>query len=76
MTAYVTVSVKVSAEFRRRMRELGIQPSEVIRKALEEEVRRREVESLKARIEELKGVVDRLSVEDVVRGIREDRESR
>ncbi len=41
---YVTVSTKVKKSLLERAREFGINVSEVLRRALEEEVRRREVE--------------------------------
>lgn len=75
MTKYVTVSVKVPVELREKMRELGIQASRVLRKAIEEEVRRKEVERIKEAVKELKPLLNRLSIEDVVRSIKEDRKS-
>ena len=74
MARYVTVSVKVPSELRERMRELDIKASDVLRRALEEEVRRREVERVREAIEELKPALDRVSVEEAVRSIRQDRE--
>lgn len=73
---YVTVSVKVPSELRQKMRELGVEASKVLRKAIEEEVRRREVERMKQAIEELKPALTRVSVEEVVRSVRQDRERR
>jgi hypothetical protein len=55
------------------MKELKIKPSKLLRKAIEDEVRRREAERLKEEIERLKPVLDKVSVEEVVKGIREDR---
>ncbi|MCS7145375.1 MAG: type II toxin-antitoxin system CcdA family antitoxin [Nitrososphaerota archaeon] len=49
----VTVSVKIPHELRQRMREPGINPSEVLRKAIEEEVRKRSLERLRSAVEEL-----------------------
>ncbi len=43
---------------------------------LEDEVQRRELKEIQTRIEELKPVLNRLSLDDAVRGIREDRELR
>jgi len=72
LTRYV--SVQVSGELRERMRELGIEASKVLRRAIEEEVRRREIEKVKEVIEELKPTLTEVSVEEVVRSIRQDRE--
>jgi len=58
------------------MKELKIKPYELLRKAIEGEVRRREAERLKEEIERLKPLLDKVSVEEVVKGIREDRARR
>jgi post-segregation antitoxin (ccd killing protein) len=76
MGSYVTVSVKVRREVIERARTLGIDVSGLLRRALEEEVERRELERLKQRLEGLKDVLEAIDVERVVRHIREDRESR
>jgi post-segregation antitoxin (ccd killing protein) len=76
MGSYVTVSVKVRREVIERARTLGIDVSGLLRRALEEEVERRELEKLKQRLEGLKDVLEAIDVERVVRHIREDRESR
>jgi hypothetical protein len=56
--------------------ELGIDISEFLRRKLEEEVERREVELINRRLDPLKDVLDAIDVERVVRHIREDRERR
>jgi len=58
------------------LRKLGIRPSEVLRRAIEEEAGRREVERVKEAIEELKPALNKVSVEEVIRSIRQDRERR
>ena len=74
MTEYVTVSAKIPRELRERARELGISPSEVIKRALEEEVKRREVEELTKRLKEaerlgvdVKRIVERALEEEIRR---------
>ena len=73
----VTVSVKVPAELKEKVDRYGIKVSETLRRALEQEVRRREDEALKATLGkvsvQLKG---RVTVEDVVAVVRETREER
>ncbi|MEM2466640.1 MAG: type II toxin-antitoxin system CcdA family antitoxin [Candidatus Bathyarchaeia archaeon] len=73
MSKYTTVSTKIPLELREKMKELKIKPSRLLRKAIEDEVRRREAERLKEEVERLKSVLDRVSVEEVVKGLREDR---
>lgn len=73
MGKYTTVSAKIPLELREKMRELKIKPSRLLRKAIEDEVRRQEAERLKEEIEGLKPVLDKVSLKDVVKGIREER---
>ena len=73
MSKYTTVSTKIPQELKEKMKELKIKPSKLLRKAIEDEIRRREAERLKGEIERLKPVLDKVSLEQVVKGIREDR---
>jgi post-segregation antitoxin (ccd killing protein) len=73
---YVTISVKVPIELKEKIKKLGIKPSNLLRKAIEEEVRSREVERIKGEIEELKPLLSKISIEDATKSIREDREQR
>ena len=58
------------------MEELGIKPSAVLRKAIEEEVNKKKMEKIKLALKEMKPVLDRVSMDEVVKGIREDRDTR
>jgi len=70
----VTVSVKIPEELKNRMKKLGIKPARVLRKAIEDEVRKEEAKVLEKKLERLRPVPDRLSSEAVTRSIREDRD--
>ncbi len=76
MSKYITVSTKVKRELREKAKELGINISEVLRKALEEEIRRRELEELRKRLEALSDALNKIDIDRIVRGIKEDRERR
>lgn len=73
---YVTVSVKVPLEVKEKMKLLNIKPSTLFRRAIEEEVRRREIQRIKDEIESLKPMLNRIRTEAIVRSIREDRDQR
>jgi hypothetical protein len=75
MPKTVTVSAKVPEELRKKMAELGIVPSDVIRKALEEAVRDRSRQLLLERISAASAIMQNISEEQVVRAIRESRDS-
>ncbi|RLG52780.1 MAG: hypothetical protein DRO00_05085 [Thermoproteota archaeon] len=70
------MSAKISEDLKRKIDELGISPSEVIRRALEEEVRRRTRELLKERLEEVSSILSKVGKEEWVKSIRETREER
>lgn len=72
----VTVSTKIPKQLKEKIQKFKIKPSKILRKALEDEVKKREVEELKAEINKLKPILDKISVEDIVKSIREDRDSR
>jgi len=72
----VTVSAKVPRELREEAEKLGIRISEFLRRALEEEVKRRKIEVLKEELNSISTVLDKIDVDRVVRHIREDREVR
>lgn len=73
LSRYVTVSTKIPQELKEKIKQLKIRPSKLLRKAIEDEIRRREAEKLKEEIEKLKPTLDKVSVEEIVKGIREDR---
>jgi post-segregation antitoxin (ccd killing protein) len=76
MGAYVTVSVKVRRDLVERARALGVNVAEVVRRAVEEEVKRRELELIRRRLENVKDFLDLIDIDRVVKSVREDRESR
>jgi LytS/YehU family sensor histidine kinase len=74
--SYVTVSTKVRREVVEKARMLGISISEFLRMKLEEEVKRRELELTKQKLDSLRDVLEALDVERIAGHVREDREAR
>jgi phenylpyruvate tautomerase PptA (4-oxalocrotonate tautomerase family) len=72
----VTVSAKVNSSFRKKMAQLGISPSEVIKRALAAEVADREKKILRKKVEEAGHIIMKVPKEDWVRGVRESRDKR
>jgi len=72
----VTVSVKVRRDLVERARALGVNVAEVVRRAVEEEVKRRELELIRRRLEDVKDFLDLIDIDRVVKNVREDREGR
>jgi post-segregation antitoxin (ccd killing protein) len=74
--SYVTVSTKVRREVVEKARMLGINISEFLRMKLEEEVKRRELELVKQKLDSLGDVLEAVDVERIAGHVREDREAR
>ena len=76
MAKYETVSVKVPAEMKQKLKKYGIKPSKLLRKTLEQEIRKREIEEIKTEIQDLGDALTRIDMTDVVSTIRTDRDKR
>jgi len=72
----VTVSTKIPKQLKEKMQRFKIKPAKILRKALEDEVKKREMEELKEEINRLKPILEKVSMDDIVKSIREDRDSR
>lgn len=72
----VTVSTKIPKDLKEKMRQLNIKPSKLLRKAIEDEIKRREAKKLKEQIQKMKPAFDKVGLEEIVKGIREDRSRR
>jgi len=70
------VSAKIDVRLRRKLDELGIKPSEAIRKALEREVEEKTREKLLKDVDEASNILSKISGEDWVKAIRESRDER
>ena len=71
---YVTVSAKIDRELYEKLKRYGIPVSRVVRKALEEEVRRAEEEEAKRFLERIGEILEKIPSEEIVKSIRESRE--
>jgi len=71
----VTVTAKIPADLRDRLRELGVNISQLIRRALEAEIERREKERLKREAEEAAKILRKIPPDELVESVRAGRES-
>lgn len=76
MSKYVTISAKVKRELLEEARQLNINIPELMRRALEDEVRRRKLAILEERLKGKRDLLAKIDVDEMVRLIREDREAR
>lgn len=74
MGRYVTVSAKIPYELRQELKRMKVKPSQVIRRALEEEVKRKKLENLLKELDDARKFLT--SPEEnvrLIRGVRDER---
>jgi len=76
LAKYVTVSAKIDAELRKKLAELGIKPSEIIRKSLEKEVEERMKQQLYKKVEKASKIITKVGKNAWIKAIRESRQQR
>jgi polyhydroxyalkanoate synthesis regulator phasin len=74
--SYVTVSAKIPRRLKELLDKYGIKPGPVIRRALEEEVKKRVLSELEEEARALSERLSHISDEEVASIIREGREKR
>ena len=75
MGKYVTVSAKIPKELKEKIDRYGIKVGEVVREALELEVKKRMIQEARRSLKDLILFLGEIPKEEVVRIIREDREA-
>ncbi|MEM1582404.1 MAG: hypothetical protein QXK89_07855 [Candidatus Bathyarchaeia archaeon] len=73
---YTTVSAKIPRRLKDLLDRYGIKPSQIIRRALEEEVKKHILEEIEAEAREIIGELSHITDEEIAKIIREDRESK
>ncbi len=72
----MTVSAKIDEELRKKLIELGIKPSEVIKRSLEKEVEERMRQLLHKKAEKASEIILKVGKDAWIKAIRESREQR
>lgn len=72
----IVISIRISRKLKEEAEKLGLKISEFLKRALEEEVEKRKRELLRRKLEEISSSLDKISIEDFVKHVREDREAR
>jgi len=67
---YVTISVKVPREIKKKLEKARISPSMVMKKVLMEMVKEIELKDLEKEIEKFEDILNRIPIERVVESIR------
>ena len=73
---WVTVSAKIRRDLYEKLKRYGIPVSEVIRRALEEEIRRREEHEVREALKRVQEILMKIPPEEIVSAVRSSREER
>ena len=74
MKRYTTISAKIPEEEREEIKKLGLNPTSIIRKAVQEEIRRARNKDLIEKMKKVAPIISKLKLDEIVSDIREDRE--
>jgi ABC-type dipeptide/oligopeptide/nickel transport system ATPase subunit len=74
MKMYTTVSAKISGEEREELKRLGLNPTVIIRKAVQEEIKSAKNKDLIEKMKKVAPILSKLKLDEIVSDIREDRE--
>ncbi|RJX16130.1 hypothetical protein CW703_02105 [Candidatus Bathyarchaeota archaeon] len=74
MGRLVNVSVKVPEELRNLMKKVDVNWSEYLREVIETKIRMEMAKDAVRRLDEIRGRAGKISTEEIVKWIREDRE--
>ncbi|MHB8361459.1 MAG: CopG family transcriptional regulator [Thermoplasmataceae archaeon] len=74
MNKFATISAKISEEDREEIKRLKLNPTEIIRKAVQEEIRRAKNAELIKKMMKVRPIISKLKIEEIISDIREDRD--
>jgi post-segregation antitoxin (ccd killing protein) len=76
MPDQVIITARIPGELKRKLEELKVNISALVRRSIEGEIRRLEMERLQRRAEDAAQLLERIPPGDIVKAIRSGRESR
>ncbi|RLI44628.1 hypothetical protein DRO69_06955 [Candidatus Bathyarchaeota archaeon] len=74
MGKYTTVTAKVPVELKKKLRESGVNISQLVRRAIEEEIKRREEKALRTLAKEASQLLKKIPPDEFTKAIRETRD--
>ena len=70
---YTTISAKISEQEREELKRLGLNPTEIIRKTVQEEIRKANNKILIEKMKRVNQIISKLNMSEIVSDIMEDR---
>ena len=74
MAKYVTISARILEEKKKEMKKYNLQPTEIIREAIDTEIKRRKAEEIKQKLETVSKELTKINLEKTAELIREERD--
>ncbi len=74
MNKYTIISSKISKREWEEIKKLKLNPTMIIRKAVQDEIKKAKNNDLIGRMEKIRPIISKLSKEEIVSDFREDRE--
>ena len=74
MAKYVTISARILEEKKKEMKKYNLQPTEIIREAIDAEIKRRKAEEIKQKLETVSTELTKINLEKTAELIREERD--
>ena len=74
MAKYVTISARILEEKKKEMKKYNLQPTEIIREAIDAEIKRRKAEEIKQKLETVSTELTKINLDKTAELIREERD--
>lgn len=76
MAKYVTISARIPEEQKKEMEKYNLQPTEIIREAIDAEIKRRKAQEIKQKLDSVSSELSKINPEETAELIREERDKR
>lgn len=76
MSKYVTISARILEEKKKEMEKYNLQPTEIIRDAIDAEIKRRKALEIKQKLETVSSELAKVNPAETAKLIREERDQR
>ena len=70
------LTIRVDKSLKEKVRKYNISASKIARRALEEEIKRREIQELTEAVIDMKTLLEKIPDEEIIKAIRESRDQR
>ncbi|MCW4013394.1 MAG: CopG family transcriptional regulator [Candidatus Bathyarchaeota archaeon] len=76
MAKYVTISARILEEKKKEMEKYNLQPTEIIRDAIDNEIKLRKAQEIKQKLETVSSELAKVNPDETAELIREERDKR